>query len=187
MPHQPTRGGISEIFSARALLFYLVLAIVVVFAGSYLYSYLTTPLVRFEDYGISIISKVATTGYKETFHEEPNGRLAMLEIGLPSNVALEEAQATMVATMADLYKRRPDVDVITITAYYDFNFGQPKYFSLGSATWGINGQVSPVVHKRNKSDYMIQFQWRTKLPTIDERTLAENQQKAHQEAMSRKQ
>lgn len=187
MPHQPTRGGISELFSARTLLFYLVLAIVVVVAGSYLYSYLTTPLVRFDEYGISTLPKVATTGYKETFLDEPEGRLATLEIGLPSNVALEEAQATMVATMADLFKRRPDVDVITVTAYYDFNFGQAAFFSLGSATCGINGQIAPVIHKRNKKDYKIQFQWRTQLPTIDERTLAESQLKAHQEALSQQQ
>ncbi len=187
MPHQPTRGGIHEIFPARTILFYLVIAVIVVVAGSFLYSYLTTPLVRFEEYGISTIPEVATTGYKETFLDEPEGRLATLDIGLPSNVALEEAQATMVATMAELYKRRPDVDVITVTAYYDFNFGQAAYFSLGTATWGVNGQVTPVVHKRNKSDYKIQFLWRTQLPTIDERTLAENQLKAHQEAMSQKQ
>jgi hypothetical protein len=186
MPHQPTRGGITEMLSARTLLFYLVLAVIVFFVGRYLYSYITTPLVRFEEYGISTIQKVATTGYKETFLDEPDGRLATLEIGLPSNVALEEAQATMVSTMADLYKRRPDVDVITVTAFYDFNFGQAAYFSLGSATWGINGQVTPVVHKRNKKDYKIQFLWRTKLPTIDERTLAESQLKAHQDAMSQK-
>ncbi len=185
MPHQLTRGGILESFSARALLFYLTLALVVIIAGGYLYTYITTPFVRFDDYGISLLAKVPMTGYKETFHEEPKGRSAFLDVGLPSSVAMEEAQATIVAAMADLHKRRPDVDVITVTAYYDFNFGQGPYFSLGTATWGINGQPAPVVHTRDKSNYKVSFNWRVTLPTIDERTLAESQLKARQEASSK--
>lgn len=184
MPHQPTRGGILEMLSVRALLFYFTITLVAVLLGAYLYDYITTPLVRFEDYGVSLQHKVPVTGYNERIIDEPKGRAAIVEIGLPANIALEEAKASMVAAMADLYKRRPDVDVIILTSFYEHYFGHGSYFSVGTAVWGNNGHSAPVIHMRNKSGYRVSFSWRVSLPTTDERTLAESKRKAKEEAAS---
>jgi hypothetical protein len=173
MPHQPTKGSMQDFFTVRAIAFYVLLLVATSIIAFFLYNYLATPIVSFDKYGITILHAVPVSGYKEEFSDAAQGRSATIEIGLPSDVAIEEAQSTIVKTMADLFKRRPDVDVITVIPYYAYNFGQPLFFSLGTATWGPNGNDTPVVHSRNKRNYKIVFRWTTKLWTIDERTLAE--------------
>jgi hypothetical protein len=179
MPHQPIKGGMQDFFTVRAVAFYIFLLAACSVIAFFLYNYLATPLVSFEKYGFTSLHALPVDGYKEEYLDELHGRSAVLEIGLPSDVAKEEAESTVVKTMADLHNRRPDVDVITVVLYHSYSFGQPQ-FSLGTATWGPNGNDTPVVHSRNKSDYKIVFRWATKLWTIDERSLAESKRQMQQ-------
>ena len=160
--------------------FYVLLLVAVIVLGTYLYGYLTTPLVRFQDYGYALECAVQPLKYNETIQIELRGKAATINIALPNNVALEEAQACMAVAMREIYRRRPDLDVIVVYAYYEFNFGKGSYFSLGHAIWGPEGRAAPVVHHRRKDDYQIAFHWTTNLPTIDDRRLKEAEQKKQQ-------
>jgi len=160
--------------------FYVLLLIAVIVLGIYLYGYLTTPLVRFQDYGYSLDCAVQTLKYNETIQMERNGKAATINIAVPNNVALEEAQACMAIAMRDVYRRRPDLDVIVVYAYYELNFGKGSYFSIGHAIWGPEGRAAPVVHHRRKDGYQIAFHWTTSLPTMDDLRLKEAEKEKQQ-------
>jgi hypothetical protein len=180
MSHVGSGGGHSFRTSWHLAVFYVLLLIAVIVLGTYLYGYLTTPLVRFQDYGYSLDCAVQPLKYSEAIQIEPKGKSATINIALPSNVALEEAQACIVVAMHDVYTRRPDLDVIVVYAYYEFSFAKGSYFSLGHAVWGSEGRAAPVVHHRRKDSYQIAFHWKTNLPTIDARRLKEAQQEKQQ-------
>ena len=180
MSHIGSAGGHSLRTSWHLAVFYVLLLIVIVVLGTYLYGYLTTPLVRFQDYGYSLDCAVQPLKYTETIQTEPKGKAATINIAVPNNVALEEAQACMIVAMRDVYARRPDLDVIVVYAYYELNFGKGSYFSLGHAIWGSEGRAAPVVHRRRKDSYRIAFHWTADLQTIDDRRLKEAQQEKQQ-------
>jgi|GEM_PF-2474428 len=180
MSHVGSGGGYSFRTSWHLAIFYALLLIAVIVLGTYLYGYLTTPLVRFQDYGYTLDCAIQPLKYNETIQMEPKGKAATINIALPNSVALEEAQACMIVAMRDIYMRRPDLDVIVVYAYYDLNFGKGSYFSLGHAIWGSEGRAAPVVHNRRKDDYKIAFHWTTDLPTIDDLRLKKAQQEERQ-------
>ena len=155
--------------NTRVIAFYVALVAVVAVIAYFLYYFVTEPVVRFQDYGYDLDLAVQPTNYTEAVQVETKGKGASAQIGLPANVALEEAEATMVTVMQSIYQRHKDVDVIIVEAYYAHNFGQAKYFALGDAIWGPEGRAAPVEHQRRKDNYQVRFRWTTKLPTIDER------------------
>jgi hypothetical protein len=161
--------------NTRVIAFYLALLVVVAIIAYFLYYFVTEPVVRFQDYGYDLALVVQPTNYTETVQMEAKGKGAAAQIGLPANVALEEAEATMVTVMQSIYQRHKDVDVIVVEAYYEHNFGQAKYFALGDAVWGPEGRAAPVVHQRSKDNYQVRFRWTTKLPTVDERARLQKQ------------
>jgi hypothetical protein len=181
MPHQPTKGSLQDLFTVRAIAFYVLLLVATSIIAFFLYNYLATPIVSFDKYGFTTLHAVPISGYKEEFLDEPLGRAVTVGIGLPAGVAREEAESTVIKTMEELYRRRPDVDVITVVLYYSYTFGQPRIYSLGTATWGPNGNDTPVVHTRKKADYKITFRWTTMPWTIDERSLAESKRQMQQQ------
>lgn len=190
MAHKPEGagyyGGYHGPISARLVLFYGVLIVVVAITGYLLYNYMSTPLVRFDQYGYPLEHAVPTTDYRETVQKEMRGLSALVELGLPTSVAREEAEATVVCAMRELYRRRPDIDIIVVRAYYDYNFGQTINQSLGYGVWGPGGRQAPVVHTKRKDDYAIRFYWRTDLPTMQERSVEElrRQQREEKQAAS---
>jgi len=180
MPHVGSGGGLSFRTGWQLAVFYVLLLVAVIVVGILLYGYLTTPVVRFQDYGYALECAVQPLKYDETIQTEPKGKAATVNIALPNNVALEEAQASMVVAMREIYRRRPDLDVIVVYAYHELNFGKGSYFSLGHAIWGPKGRAAPVVHRRRKDDYEISFHWTTSLPTLADRRLEEARRKKQQ-------
>lgn len=180
MPHVGSGGGHPFRTSWHLVVFYVLLLVAVIVIGTYLYGYLTTPVVRFQDYGYALECAVQPLKYDETIHTEREGKAATINIALPNNVALEEAKACMVVAMREIYRRRPDLDVIVVYTYYELNFGKGSYFSIGHAVWGPEGRAAPVVHQRRKDSYQIAFHWKTVLPTIADRRLKEAAQEKQQ-------
>jgi len=176
MPHVGASGGFSISSGWRLAIFYLLLLAAVVVLGVLFYGYLTAPLVRFQDYGYPLEYAVQPLNYKESIQLEIKGKSAAVDLALPSDVALEEAQASMIVAMKDLYERRIDLDVITVYAYNELNFARGAYYSIGYAVWGPEGRPAPVVHQRSKDNYAIKFHWNEHLPTIAERRLARAKQ-----------
>ncbi len=176
MPYKTSGGGILERIHLHVVVPYIVLLAIAIVVGYFLISFLSAPSLRFDEYGYPLEYAVAITGYRDKVQTEPEGKSAIVEIGLPARLALEEAEATVVCAMRDLYQRRPDLDVIVVYVFYEYDFGVDIYRSLGQGVWGPGGKQSPVIHKRRKDNYAISFYWNTKLPTIEERRVQESLQ-----------